>query len=309
MWQLATATVTFKASNKVASQIGEFLTTGDTNGDNKADIVSATITQPGPYPIPSNLSIGYSLFVLLGNGDGTFQAPVAYLSDIPSDPHLADVNGDGIPDIIAGGSIGALVYQGNGDGTFSTYSAASLPSAEPVIGGFAFTYAVNAGDYNNDGNADLIGTDNGSPRAAVSLSLVQQSSNASALTNVAVFPLGSGIHNVDASYSGDGIYVGSLSSTVPLTAAPVNTSLTLSASPNSSILNGQSVTLTASLSPYTVGPPTTTTNGELIKFFSGATLLGTGTLSSGIATLTTTVLPTGADSLGHVCWGFQLQPQ
>ena len=50
----------------------------------------------------------------------------------------------------------------------------SLPNAEPVIGGFALTYAVNAGDYNNDGNADLIGTDNGSPRAAVSLSQVQQ---------------------------------------------------------------------------------------------------------------------------------------
>ena len=138
---------------------------------------------------------------------------------------------------------------GNGDGTFSTYSAASLPNAEPVIGGFAFTYAVNAGDYNNDGNADLIGTDNGSARAAVSLSQVQQYSNASALTNVAVFPLGSGIHNVDASYSGDSIYIGSLSSTVPLTAAPVNTSITLTASPNTSILNGQSVTLTAVLVP------------------------------------------------------------
>ena len=271
----------------VATQIGEFLTTGDTNADNKADVIAATITEPGGG------IVGNSLFVLIGNGDGTFQTPVAYLSDIPSDPHLADVNGDGIPDIIAGGSTGALVYQGNGDGTFQPYQ-------EPTIGGFALTYAVNAGDYNNDGNADLIGTDADSPRAAVSLSQVQQTSTASALTSVAVFPLGSGVHNVDASYSGDGIYFGSLSSTVPLTAAPVNTSLSLTVSPASASLSGLPVTFTSVLSPYTVGPPTTTTNGDLVNFFSGTTLLGSGTLSNGVATLTTATLPTGSDSLSAV---------
>jgi hypothetical protein len=278
---------TFKTPTVVASQIGEFLTAGDTNADNNADIVASSITEPG------GTQVGNSLFVLLGKGDGTFKQAVSYLSDIPSDPHLADVNGDGIPDIIAGGSTGALVYQGNGNGTFQPYQ-------EPTIGGFTLTYAVNAGDYNNDGNADLIGTDADTPRAAVSLSQVAQISNASALTNVAVFPLGSGIHNVDASYSGDSVYLGSLSDTVPLTAAPVNTSLALVASPGSAILAGDSVTLTATLSPFTVGPPTTTTDGDLVNFFSGATLLGSGHLLSGVATLTTTALPIGTDSLTAV---------
>jgi hypothetical protein len=285
------------SSTPAATEIGEFLTTGDTNADNHADIVSATITEPGGPPAQQ---IGNSLFVLLGKGDGTFNTPVTYLSDIPSDPHLADVNGDGIPDIIAGGSLGALVYQGKGDGTFVTYAPGSLPSQEPVIGGFALTYAVNAGDYNNDGNADLIGTDADTPRAAVSLSQVAQTSTASALTSVGVFPLGSGVHNVDASYSGDSVYVGSVSNKVQLTAAPVDTSLTLTFSPNTGILTGQSVTLTAALSPFTVGPPTTTTNGDLVSFFSGTTLLGSGTLSSGVASLTTTALSTGADSLTAV---------
>jgi hypothetical protein len=271
----------------IATQIGEFLTTGDTNADNKPDIVSSTVNQPGGG------NIGYSLFVLLGNGDGTFKPTVSYLSDIPSDPHLADVNGDGIPDIIAGGSTGALVYQGKGDGTFQPYQ-------EPTIGGFSLTYAVNAGDYNNDGNADLIGTDNGSARAAVSLSQVSQSSTASALTNVAVFPLGSGVHNVDANYSGDSVYLGSLSNIVHLTAAPVDTTLTLTVSPNSAILTGQTVTLTAVLSPYTVGPPTTTTNGDKVNFYSGITLLGSGTLSNGVAVLTTNALPAGTDSVSAV---------
>src|ERR1700737_1145509 len=120
-------------------------------------------------------NIGPRLFVLIANGGGTFKPTVTYIADVPSDPHLADVNGDGKPDIIAGGSYGALVYIGNGDGTFQPYT-------EPAIGGFALTFAVNAGDYNNDGNADLIGTDNDAPLAAVSLSVVVQQSTASAPT-------------------------------------------------------------------------------------------------------------------------------
>jgi len=275
---------TFQTPTKVATGIGEFLTAGDVNADNLVDVVAATITRPGGG------NIGNSLFVLLGKGNGTFNPTVTYVSDIPSDPHLTDVNGDGIPDIIAGGSSGALVYQGKGDGTF-------LPYQEPSIGGFALTYAVNAGDYNNDGNADLIGTDADTPHAAVSLSQVQQTSDASALTGVAVLPLGSGIHQVDAKYSGDSIYIGSTSTTVPLTAAQVPTNLTLSVSPTSATLSGQAVTLTATLNPYTVGPPTTTTDGETIRFYNSGTLIGTGVLNAGVATLVTTSLPVGSVGL------------
>ncbi len=64
---------------------------------------------------------GFLSTVFLGNGDGTFQPPTSYLTgDAPLAVQIADVNGDGIPDIItANGGLGTVsVLLGNGDGTF-----------------------------------------------------------------------------------------------------------------------------------------------------------------------------------------------
>ena len=69
------------------------------------------------------------LGVLLGNGDGTFQAPVTYSSGGYQSYSVAigDVNGDGKPDLVAAnlcqsagncGNGGVGVLLGNGDGTF-----------------------------------------------------------------------------------------------------------------------------------------------------------------------------------------------
>jgi len=69
------------------------------------------------------------------------------------------------------------------------------------------------------------------------------------------------------------------------------TTATLVASPNPSV-HGQAVTMKATITPTLSGTPT----GSVI-FYNGATNLGTGTLSSGVATLTTTALPVGALTL------------
>ncbi len=76
------------------------------------------------------------------------------------------------------------------------------------------------------------------------------------------------------------------------------TTTTLSAAPNPSVF-GQPVTLTASVSSTAGTPP----NGENVTFMSGATSLGTAELSSGVASLTSTVLPTGTDSITAVYAG------
>ena len=71
------------------------VTTGDFNNDGNIDIVTGT----------SQLGVGHSVAVLLGNGDGTFQAATALYDDTdPASVSAADVNRDGRLDIVVGSS-------------------------------------------------------------------------------------------------------------------------------------------------------------------------------------------------------------
>ena len=61
----------------------------DFNGDGKPDIVVA------------NCMYSDTVSVLLGNGNGTFQAQQTFATgDQPSSVAVGDVNGDGKPDIV-----------------------------------------------------------------------------------------------------------------------------------------------------------------------------------------------------------------
>ena len=59
-----------------------------------------------------------NLIVMLGAGSGMFAAPVSYSAGTDIwDITVADVNDDGIPDVVVGGQANLLVFFGNGDGT------------------------------------------------------------------------------------------------------------------------------------------------------------------------------------------------
>jgi hypothetical protein len=85
--------------------------------------------------------------ILLGSGDGTFtQAPATGLSATLA---IGDLDGDGFPDLVAGGTTSNVtVYLSNGDGTFR-------PAATTVATGIQPSSAVIA-DFNGDGIPDLV---------------------------------------------------------------------------------------------------------------------------------------------------------
>jgi FG-GAP-like repeat len=131
----------------------------DVNGDGKPDLV---VTNQWAISSTCAAHQGFTngvVSVLLGNGDGTFQTAVAYDSGgyAASSVAVADVNGDGKPDLIVtitgcegssncpgptNGTVNVLL--GNGDGTFQTAVAYGS-------GGGGSATSVAVADVNGDG--------------------------------------------------------------------------------------------------------------------------------------------------------------
>ncbi len=138
----------YNSSSSAAIAVGDF------NGDGKLDLAVA------------NGGDG-AVSVLLGIGDGTFQAPMSYAAGKYPFGNLdaitvGDFNGDDKLDLAVadGGSGTVSVLLGNGDGSFQsqqTFSVGSGPGA------------IAVGDFNGDDKLDLAVADGGSSTVSVLL--------------------------------------------------------------------------------------------------------------------------------------------
>ena len=331
--------------------LGRSLALADLNGDGKVDVVVAhfcTLISSDECPFDQPGLIG----VLLGNGDGTFQTAATYspAGYGTSSIAVADVNGDGKPDLLVAnqcaeicefdgeGSVGLLL--GNGDGTFQaalTYDpggtnsiyittadlkgdntldllVANASSVSVLLGDDhgtfqpAMTYSMGGGsslalaDLNGDGKLDLLNNGN-------TVDVLLGNGDGTFQTTLQAFGVGGespgavmaadlngdGWPDVIVSarttpeYTvGDGI-VGVLLNNSGSTFVPTTTLLFSSLNPSSA---GQAVTFNAIVSSISGIPP----NGKPVTFYSYGTpeILGTALLSGGTASITTSSLPTGS---------------
>jgi len=224
----------------------------DLNNDGRLDLVSANA-------VCSNNNCGSGqIGVLLGNGDGTFQPVIQYESGGVNaySVAIADVNGDGIPDVVvangyectdcSNGTAGVLLGEGNG--TFQ-------PAVAYSSGGF-LALSITVSDVNKDGRPDLL------------------------LTNIC---------------ASQGVCEGIGSVGVLLNTSLTPTATLLNSSPNPSSL-GQTVSFTATvtaLKGFNEGTPTGivsfldgTTNLGFSSLTNGIATLQIGTLSVGTHNIT-----------------------
>lgn len=274
---------------------------GDVNGDGRPDLLVASNCVDS-----SNCENG-TVGVLLGNGDGTFQAAVTYGSGgyQANSVAIGDVNGDGRPDLLVtnrcldssnceNGTVGALL--GNGDGTFQVAVAYSSGGHDAA--------SVAIGEVNGDGLLDLL----------VANQCASSTTCANGGTVAVLLGSGDGTFQLAVPYGSRGnqsaaVAVGDLNAdgkpdvivanqcfdtscaggsvSVLLNITPKVSTTTLISSLNPSTF-GQTVTFAATVAPSATGT---------ITFTDGTNTLGTAPLANGTATLTTSALAAGTHSI------------
>jgi hypothetical protein len=127
-------------------------------GGTPSSVVVADVNHDGKPDMIVTSSTSDQVSVLLGNGDGTFQAPRTYdvgagqagaNRDVFREPIVTDLNGDGVPDIAVPNlnSSDVSILLGNGDGTFQPQRRFnSVPSPDSLA----------SGHFTHSGNVDLV---------------------------------------------------------------------------------------------------------------------------------------------------------
>ena len=336
----------FAASGQDFTFTPSSIAVGDVNGDGRSDLVINLIG--GEDSVVSQLG------VLLGNGNGTFQAPILQSPETTGgdgDVALGDFNNDGRLDAAVGGQAalpdGLTVFTGNGDGTFGV----PFQSPQRFSTGGNDPFGVAAADLNGDGLVDLVAANSSSSNVGVLLNTstpvtaAATTTTLSTSTATAVFgqietltatvssqagtpigtvffrdgntllgsapldaagqatiptSLGIGTHALTASFSGVTGFAESTSAATAVTVNRASTTVAVGSSVNPAV-TGQAVTFTATVAAVAPGGVTPT---GTVTFKDGNVVLGTVAVGTGgKATFTTSFAAAGGHAITAVYSG------
>jgi autotransporter-associated beta strand protein len=251
--------------------------------------LTATVTGPSGSPTPTGTveflngtaSLGT---VEIANGTGTLDVTSL---PVTTSTISAQYSGDSnfAPSTAPGVSI--LVAQA------STKTTLTPSTTTPVFGeSVTLTAAVSA-------VSPGAGTPTGTVQFFNGTTSLGTATLSAGLGSISTSALALGANSITEQYSGDTNFLGQTSTATTLTVGQASTTTTISSTPTSPVF-GQAVTITAAV--VVVSPGTGTPTGT-VKFMIGSTVLGTATLSSGAADITTSSLPVGSDTISTVYSG------
>lgn len=135
----------------------------DLNGDGYGDLV-VVYYNAAANPVGAGPVSPYQVWIWYGNGDGTFQSPqILSLSRNYYLGAVADMNGDGLPDLVlSDGSIIDIVYNLGGGKFYTTPPVGGTPSLveQHFVAGQGIN-SITLQDVNGDGVPDIIAANGG----------------------------------------------------------------------------------------------------------------------------------------------------
>ena len=155
----------------------------DYNGDGKLDLAVGNF-------LGGATSAG-TMSILIGNGDGTFQAAVTTAIQNPFHILATDLNADSKQDIVAASSPDKLsVRLGNGDGTFQSPVTYTVGDGPRTLG---------IADFNGDSKPDVVVTNSGSGSTTISILIGNGDGTLQAAVpgNVGMRPQGMGVGDLN----------------------------------------------------------------------------------------------------------------
>ena len=288
--QDATATVffgngdgTFKTGTVYqAGNFPELGALGDLNGDGWPDMVIPDLV--------ASSGTGSYVSVFLNNGDGTFGYPQTYVSHFPNQIVLADLNNDGILDIVQaednGGHVAVMYGSANGSYSFSQFTQTTINTAG--------AWAVALIDSKNSGYPDILVDEEGGSEVGVLLNGMVSTTQ---FNNVALVGSAADTETMSVNYSGDNANLPSSAPSLMLSGSNTTIATKLAWSPGanstvfgtvvpSSVLNAQ----VANSIPGTITYVAQSNSGDIIPV-SSATILP----AAGAYSITATFTPTSTD--------------
>lgn len=260
----------------------------DFNGDGLLDLAVANeCTSLVNGKCSGNGRVG----VLAGNGDGAFQAVVVYTSGggLATSVTATDKDQDGKIDLVVANACVTTANCTNGvigtlaNNLLATVSMQLVSSLNPAILGqsVTFTAALTSAPPVPDG---------GQVSFTDGTTMLGTSTTVGGVATLTTTFSKKGGHAIKASFAGD-LYHRTGARALTEVVNPYPSTTTVTSSPNPSTLP-QPVTITATVTSAEVGGPTGT-----VTFRNGTLVLGSAVLSGGTATITTTKLPVGTNTI------------